>query len=169
MAINNKLLRLTKQEKRIVQERLGVSVPEAIHLLNEAWGWAIDHFKTTPEEFESRFPEFVAAYGLNNPVMADVVKDYVLSFVGSDEDEEADRRGFELMALDKSQEDWTEADEQVCEAFEGSCDRAWERATASEKLLTHNIIERGTPTTREELKEAVALAHLREWARNQIN
>jgi hypothetical protein len=166
MAINNKLLRLTKQEKRIVQERLGVSVPEAIRLLYAAYEWATE--TTTPQEFESRFAEFVAAHGLN-PVMADVAGDFVLSLTASYEEQEIDRRGFELLVSRKPSEDWTEADEQTWAAFMESCKKENEQATASMKLFCGNLIDRDKPTTREEVKEMQGLAHLREWARSQIN
>ena len=163
--MTKKLLKLTKQEKRVIRERLGVSVPEAIRLLYAAYEWATE--TTTPQEFESRFPEFVAAHGLN-PTMADVAGDFVLSCTASSEEQEIDRRGFELMVSRKPREDWTEADEQTWAVFMESCKKENEQATVSVKLASRNLIDRGTPTTREEVKKMQGLAHLREWSRTQI-
>jgi hypothetical protein len=36
------------------------------------------------------------------------------------------------------------------------------------KLATQNMIDRGTPTTEQEVEEMQVLAHLREWARCQM-
>jgi hypothetical protein len=160
--MNTELLELTEQEKRIVRERLGVSERRVTRLLLAASRWARKN--TTPEEFESRFPEFIAAYKLN-PAIAEVATNYVLSFVdtASDEEHELDERCKLMLVsgLDKTnEEDW--------EAFMGHCKKAHDEATASERLLVHNIAERGVPTTQEEIEEALALAHLREWVCTQI-
>jgi hypothetical protein len=158
------LLQLTEPEQTVVEERLGASAPRVVHLLLEARQWAYEH--TTPDEFDSRFPEFVAAYRLN-PALADVAAVYVLSHAGNDEVQEVDRRGFELMLSRKPPESWNEADEKTWAAFMESCDK--EYATPSQRLVCQNIIERGTPTTRTELEEAWAFAHLREWVRSQVH
>jgi len=159
------LLELTEREKRVVEQLLGVTPEQAVAVLLAAVEWAFEH--TTPQDFEQRFPEFVAMYKLK-PAMVEVASTYVLGHVAG-EDEEADRAGFELLFSDKPESEWDEADEQVSTAFWESCKKAYEQATESMRLVTKNIAKDNRPVTRQELGNACALAHLREWARTQIN
>ena len=160
------LLELTKQEKRVVEQYLGVTLEQAVAVLLAAAEWAFKN--TSPQDFERQFPEFVAMYKLK-PAMAEVASTYVLNQVGEEEEMEVDRAGFELMFLNKSEEAWGEADEQVFTAFMESCKKATEQASASLLLVCKNLYKRGMPTTKQEIENACALAHLREWARAQIN
>jgi hypothetical protein len=157
------LLELTKREKRVVEQLLGVTPEQAVAVLLAAVEWAFEH--TTPQDFEQRFPEFVAMYKLK-PAMVEVASTYVLDHVAG-EDEEADRAGFELLFSNKAE--WDEADEQVSTAFFDSCKKAYEQASESMRLVTENLAKDDRPVTRQELGNACALAHLREWARAQIN
>jgi hypothetical protein len=158
------LLELTKREKRVVKQLLGVTPEIAVAVLLAAREWAFEH--TTPQDFEQQFPEFVAMYKLK-PAMAEVASTYVLDQTASDEDQEIDRRGFELLASNKSELD--EAEEQVWTAFLESCKKAAEQASASLRLAVDNLVKGDRPVTKQELDNAWALAHLREWARTQIN
>jgi hypothetical protein len=157
------LLELTEQEKRLVEQLLGVTPEQAVAVLLAAREWAFEH--TTPQDFEHQFPEFVAKLKLK-PAMAEVASTYVLSHVGG-EDEEVDRAGFELLFSKK--ETWDEADQQVWSAFMESCKKAAKQASASMVLAMKNLGKRRMPATRQEVENACALAHLREWARAQIN
>jgi len=132
------LLELNEQEKRVVELRLGVTVNQAVALLLAAQEWAFKN--TTPQNFEQRFPEFIAMYNLT-PAMADVASTYVLDQTASDEDEdqEVDRRGFELMCSKKQDEAWSEADQQVWDDFMESAKKAADQATASMKLVLKNV------------------------------
>jgi hypothetical protein len=159
------LLELNKPEKRLVELHLGVTVNQAVALLLAAREWAFEN--TTPQNFEHRFPEFIAKYELT-PAMADLASTYVLDQTASDEEQERDRRGLELLYSKQPGDDWSEADEQVWDAFMESAKKASEQAPASMNLIVQNLIERGTPTTKQELENALALARLREWARSQI-
>jgi hypothetical protein len=167
---NGKLLELTSQEQRVIEERLGKTVPQAVDILLAALQWAFDN--ATPQNFKRRFRKFVAAHSLN-PALADVAADFVLTFTASDEEQEIDRRGFALMfskkpdKLDEADE-LDEADKQTWTAFLESCRKAYEQATPSMKLATQNMIDRDQPTTEQEVEEMQVLAHLREWARSQI-
>ena len=166
-----KLLELTNQEQCVVEERLGKTVPQTVDILLAALSWAFA--RTKPQNFRRRFRKFVAAHGLN-PALADVAADFVLTFTASDEEQEIDRRGFELMFLGKPTDQWDEADEldeaaeQTWTAFMESCRKAYDQATPSMQLAIQNMIDRGTPTTEQEVEEMQVLAHLREWARSQI-
>jgi len=73
------------------------------------------------------------------------------------------------MFLNKSEEAWGEADEQVFTAFMESCKKATEQASESERLAMENLVKDDRPVTRQELENTCSLAHLREWARTQIN
>jgi hypothetical protein len=159
------LLELNEQEKRVVEQRLGVTVNQAVALLLAAREWAFEN--ATPQNFEYRFPEFVAMYKLT-PAMADVASTYVLDQTASDEEQEVDRRGFELLCSKQPGETWSEAEEQVWDAFMESAKKAAEQASASMNLIVKNVIERDMPTTKQEIENVLALAHLREWARAQI-
>src|SRR5262249_12604064 len=159
------LLELNEQEKRVVEQRLGVTVNQAVALLLAAKEWAFAN--ATPQNFESRFPEFIAMYKLT-PAMAEVASTYVLGQTASDEEQEADRRAFELMFSKQPGDAWSEAEEQVWDAFMESAKKAAEQAPASTRLIMKNLIERGLPVTKQELENALGLAHLREWARSQI-
>jgi hypothetical protein len=144
-----------------------VTVNQAVALLLAAQEWAFKN--ATPQNFEYRFPEFIATHKLT-PAMADVASTFVLDQVASDEEQEVDRRGFELMLMCSKQPDeaWSEANEQVWDAFTESAEREAKQATASIHLIIKNLIERDMPTTKQELENALALARLREWARSQI-
>ena len=159
------LLELNEQEKRVVELHLGVTVNQAVALLLAAQEWAFKN--ATPQNFESRFPEFIAMYKLT-PAMANVASTFILDQTASDEEQEADRRGFELLCSKKQDEAWSEADEQVWDAFMESAKKAAEQATASTHLIMKTLIERDMPTTKQEIENACALACLREWARSQI-
>jgi hypothetical protein len=160
------LLELTKREQRVVEQLLGVTTEQAVAVLLAAREWAFEH--TTPQDFEHQFPEFVAKYKLK-PAMVEVASTYILDQTASDEDQEIDRRGFELICSKEQDEAWSEADEQVWTAFMESAERAAEQATASMNLIVKNLAERDLPATKQEIENACALAHLREWARTQIN
>jgi hypothetical protein len=160
-----KILELTKQEQRVIENCLGTSVSQAVDLLIAAQQWAFEN--TTPRDFETRFPEFVASRGLT-PTLADVATTYVLSWTQTNEEKEVDRRGFELLVSNKPREAWSEADERAWVAFMDSCTEAVEQATESQRLAICNLIDRGTPTTLKEVEEWGPLAHLREWARLSI-
>src|SRR5215472_11335816 len=151
------LLELTKQEKRVVEQYLGVTLEQAVAVLLAAAEWAFKN--TSPQDFERQFPEFVAMYKLK-PAMAEVASTYVLNQVGEEEEMEADRAGFELMFLNKSEEAWGEADEQVFTAFMESCKKATEQASASLLLVCKNLYKRGMPTTKQEIENACALCSL---------
>jgi hypothetical protein len=159
------LLELTEREKGVVEQLLGVTPEQAVAILLAAREWAFA--RTTPQDFEQQFPEFVAMYKLK-PTMVEVASTYVLNYVAG-EDEEADRAGFELMGSNKSESEWDEADEQVWTAFMESCKKATEQASESERLAMENLVKDDRPVTRQELENTCALAHLREWARTQIN
>jgi len=88
------LLELNEQEKRVVELHLGVTVNQAVALLLAAQEWAFKN--ATPQNFEYRFPEFIAMYKLT-PAMANVASTFILDQTASDEEQEADRRGFELL------------------------------------------------------------------------
>jgi acyl-CoA-binding protein len=143
-----------------------VTPEQGVAVLLAAREWAFEH--TTPQDFEQRFPEFVARLKLK-PAMAEVASTYVLGQTASDEDQEIDRRGFELICSKKEEEAWSEADEQVWSAFMESCKKAAEQASASMVLAMKNLGKRRLPATRQEVDNTCALAHLREWARAQIN
>jgi hypothetical protein len=157
------LLQFTPAETHLVEEYLQTSVRRATHLLLAAQEWAWEN--TTTQDFESRFPEFAASYKLN-PALAQCAVGYVWRYQELNELNEADKRGLELFFSQK--EDWDEADEQVCAAFMDSCMEASEQASASELMVANNLIQRDLPTTEGEMKEAMALAHLREWARTRV-
>jgi hypothetical protein len=163
----SELLELTKQEERIVKERLGVSARRAVHRLIAAWEWAIEHTESQ-EDFEARFPEFAAKYRLT-PAITKLAVDYVIQSAAANTMSDADMRGFELMVSKKPEAEWTEDDDRAWEAFEASCKKAALEANASERLYVTKIKDRGIPTTNGEIKEAAGLAYLREWARAQIN
>jgi hypothetical protein len=156
------LLELNEQEKCVVEQRLGVTVNQAVAILLAAREWAFEN--ATPQNFETRFPEFIAMYKLT-PAMAEVASTYVLGLTASDEEQEADRRGFELMF---SKKPLSKADKQVLDAFIESAKNAAKQASASMRLINKNLFERNLPATKQELENALVLAHLREWARSQI-
>ena len=54
------LLELTKREKRVVEQLLGVTPEQAVAVLLAAVEWAFEH--TTPQDFEQRFPQRVCCY-----------------------------------------------------------------------------------------------------------
>jgi hypothetical protein len=154
------LIQLTPAETRLVEEHLQTSVHHAIHLLLAAQNWAWE--KTTPQDFESRFPEFVASYKLS-PAMAQCAVDYVWQCQELNEPNEADEPGLELLFSHK--EDFDEADQQAWAAFMDSCTECAQAASASMNMVVRNCMQRGLPTTEGELCEAMALAHLREWTK----